>query len=59
VSSLACLSGACVVSFNGYWKLALVLFTTVPLLLLAGVCFNAFLGGGTIGPERSGAGQVI
>ena len=38
--------------------MALVLFSMVPMLLIAGICYNVFLGGGTLGAERSESGQV-
>jgi hypothetical protein len=46
------------VAFSTDWKLALVLLSTAPLLLVAGVCYNVFLGGGTMGPKRTSSGQV-
>ncbi|XP_028401686.1 multidrug resistance protein 1-like [Dendronephthya gigantea] len=57
-SSIVTIAGACIIAFSFCWKLALAMLCSVPLLLISGTFYNVFLGGGTIGPERTSSGQV-
>lgn len=50
--------GGFIVSFSASWKVSLVMLAFIPLLVLSGLAFNIFLGGGALELSQTGAGHV-